>query len=45
VVVTDMDGGCATAPFARHALMHAGFANVRLLDGCQTTSGTGPVST
>jgi thiosulfate/3-mercaptopyruvate sulfurtransferase len=28
-----MDGGCTTAPFARHALMHAGFANVRLLDG------------
>jgi thiosulfate/3-mercaptopyruvate sulfurtransferase len=33
VVVTDLDGGCTTAPFARHALMHAGFTNVRLLDG------------
>lgn len=33
VVVTDMDGGGTTAPFARKALMHAGFDNVRLLDG------------
>jgi thiosulfate/3-mercaptopyruvate sulfurtransferase len=33
IVVTDMDGGCATAPFARYALIQAGYANVRLLDG------------
>lgn len=33
VVITDMDGGCTTAPFARHALMNAGFEDVRLLDG------------
>jgi thiosulfate/3-mercaptopyruvate sulfurtransferase len=33
IVVTDMDGGCTTAPFARHALIRAGYANVRLLDG------------
>jgi thiosulfate/3-mercaptopyruvate sulfurtransferase len=33
VVVTDMDGGCVTAPFARHALLRAGYADVRLLDG------------
>lgn len=33
IVVTDMDGGCTTAPFARHALIHAGFTEVRLLDG------------
>jgi thiosulfate/3-mercaptopyruvate sulfurtransferase len=33
IVITDMDGGCTTAPFARHALMDAGFADVRLLDG------------
>lgn len=33
IVVTDMDGGCTTAPFARHALVSAGFADVRLLDG------------
>jgi thiosulfate/3-mercaptopyruvate sulfurtransferase len=43
VVVTDMDGGCATAPFARHALMHAGFANVRLLDGGTPAWRRGPV--
>src|SRR5687768_14506757 len=30
IVVTDMDGGCATAPFARHALLQAGYTNVRL---------------
>ena len=33
VVVTDMDGGCTTAPFARHALLEAGFLDVRLLAG------------
>jgi len=33
VVVTDQDGGVATAPFARLALLDAGFADVRLLDG------------
>lgn len=33
IVVTDMDGGCTTAPFARHALLQAGCADVRLLDG------------
>jgi thiosulfate/3-mercaptopyruvate sulfurtransferase len=33
IVVTDMDGGCTTAPFARHALIQAGFVDVRLLDG------------
>jgi len=33
LVVTDMDGGCTTAPFARHALLEAGFRDVRLLDG------------
>jgi thiosulfate/3-mercaptopyruvate sulfurtransferase len=33
IVITDMDGGCTTAPFARHALMDAGYADVRLLDG------------
>lgn len=33
VVVTDMDGGCATAPLARYALIRAGYTNVRLLDG------------
>jgi thiosulfate/3-mercaptopyruvate sulfurtransferase len=33
IVVTDMDGGCTTAPFARHALLDAGFTDVRLLDG------------
>lgn len=43
VVVTDMDGGCTTAPFARHALMHAGFANVRLLDGGTPAWRGGPV--
>jgi thiosulfate/3-mercaptopyruvate sulfurtransferase len=43
VVVTDMDGGCTTAPFARHALMHAGFDNVRLLDGGTPAWRRGPV--
>ena len=43
VVVTDMDGGCTTAPFARHALMHAGFVNVRLLDGGTPAWRRGPV--
>jgi thiosulfate/3-mercaptopyruvate sulfurtransferase len=33
IVVTDMDGGCTTAPFARHVLMDAGYLDVRLLDG------------
>ena len=33
IVVTDMEGGTATAPFARLALLDAGFADVRLLDG------------
>ncbi len=33
VVVTDQEGGTATAPFARLALLDAGFADVRLLDG------------
>jgi thiosulfate/3-mercaptopyruvate sulfurtransferase len=33
LVVTDMDGGTTTAPFARLALLDAGFAEVRLLDG------------
>ena len=33
LVVTDQDGGVATAPFARLALLDAGFADVRLLDG------------
>jgi thiosulfate/3-mercaptopyruvate sulfurtransferase len=33
IVITDMDGGCTTAPFARHALMDAGYTDVRLLDG------------
>lgn len=33
VVVTDMDGGCTTAPFARHALLEAGYLDVRLLAG------------
>jgi thiosulfate/3-mercaptopyruvate sulfurtransferase len=33
IVVTDMDGGCTTAPFARHALIDVGFTDVRLLDG------------
>jgi 3-mercaptopyruvate sulfurtransferase SseA len=28
-----MDGGCTTAPFARHALLAAGCTQVRLLDG------------
>ena len=43
VVVTDMDGGCTTAPFARHALMHAGFTRVRLLDGGTPAWRRGPV--
>jgi thiosulfate/3-mercaptopyruvate sulfurtransferase len=43
VVVTDMDGGCTTAPFARHALMHAGFTDVRLLDGGTPAWRGGPV--
>ncbi len=33
LVVTDMDGGTTTAPFARLALLDAGFDEVRLLDG------------
>ncbi|MFP4360960.1 MAG: sulfurtransferase, partial [Alphaproteobacteria bacterium] len=33
LVVTDQDGGVSTAPFARLALLDAGFAKVRLLDG------------
>jgi len=33
VIVTDQDGGVGTAPFARLALLDAGFADVRLLDG------------
>jgi len=33
LVVTDQDGGVSTAPFARLALLDAGFADVRLLDG------------
>ena len=33
IVITDMDGGCTTAPFARHTLMDAGYTDVRLLDG------------
>jgi thiosulfate/3-mercaptopyruvate sulfurtransferase len=33
IVVTDMDGGCTTAPFARHALLAAGCTSVLLLDG------------
>jgi thiosulfate/3-mercaptopyruvate sulfurtransferase len=33
IVVTDMDGGCTTAPFARHALLAAGCTRVLLLDG------------
>jgi thiosulfate/3-mercaptopyruvate sulfurtransferase len=33
LVVTDQDGGVGTAPFARLALLDAGFTNVRLLDG------------
>jgi len=33
LVVTDQDGGVGTAPFARLALLDAGFADVRLLDG------------
>lgn len=43
IVVTDMDGGCTTAPFVRHALMHAGFDNVRLLDGGTPAWRRGPV--
>lgn len=33
LVVTDMDGGTTTAPFARLALLDAGFATVQLLAG------------
>jgi thiosulfate/3-mercaptopyruvate sulfurtransferase len=33
LVITDMDGGCATAPLARYALLRAGYRDVRLLDG------------
>jgi thiosulfate/3-mercaptopyruvate sulfurtransferase len=33
LVVTDQDGGVSTAPFARLALLDAGFTDVRLLDG------------
>jgi thiosulfate/3-mercaptopyruvate sulfurtransferase len=33
LVVTDQEGGAATAPFARLALLDAGFTDVRLLDG------------
>src|SRR5262245_52308353 len=33
IVVTDMDGGCTSAPFARWLLRDVGYANVRLLDG------------
>jgi thiosulfate/3-mercaptopyruvate sulfurtransferase len=33
IVVTDQDGGTTTAPFARLALLDAGFEDVRLLDG------------
>ncbi|MGF1562263.1 MAG: sulfurtransferase [Geminicoccaceae bacterium] len=33
IVVTDMDGGCTTAPFLRLALRAAGCQRVRLLDG------------
>jgi len=33
LVLTDQDGGVSTAPFARLALLDAGFANVRLLHG------------
>jgi 3-mercaptopyruvate sulfurtransferase SseA len=33
IVITDMDGGCTTAPFARYALLDAGYTDVRLLDG------------
>ena len=43
VVVTDMDGGCTTAPFARHALIDAGFTNVRLLDGGTPAWRRGPL--
>ena len=43
VVVTDMDGGCTTAPFARHALIEAGFTNVRLLDGGTPAWRRGPL--
>jgi 3-mercaptopyruvate sulfurtransferase SseA len=43
IVVTDMDGGCTTAPFARHSLMHAGFTDVRLLDGGTPAWRRGPI--
>jgi len=33
IVITDMDGGCTSAPFARHLLIDAGYPNVHLLDG------------
>lgn len=33
LVMTDMEGGTATAPFARLALLDAGCTDVRLLDG------------
>ena len=33
IVITDMDGGCTTAPFARLLLIDSGYPNVRLLDG------------
>src|SRR5262249_10293317 len=33
IVVTDSDGGCTSAPFARWLLKDAGYENVRLLDG------------
>lgn len=33
IVVSDMDGAAATAPFLRYALIEDGFTNVRLLEG------------
>jgi thiosulfate/3-mercaptopyruvate sulfurtransferase len=33
IVVTDSDGGCTSAPFARWLLEDAGYGNVRLLGG------------
>ena len=33
IVVSDMDGGAATAPFLRYCLLAEGFHNVRLLKG------------
>jgi hypothetical protein len=33
IVITDMDGGCTTAPLARLLLMDAGYQRVQLLNG------------